>query len=374
MIRAAAPLAFALCALGCALAAGCAAPGEPTPRHPVVPAAVADLAAQQSGNSLVLRFTFPTRSTDREALPERPAMEIYRVKLPPGAAPAKNSPWRLAYTIPSEQADRYLQGDHVEFHDPLTPDDLAGPAGSSLGYKVRTREVKERSSADSNVIVVRSYPPPDPAQDVKAAVTEKAIAITWTTPAGAQNAQPPHFYRVYREEVESQGSARANTTNATVRVPFAMLDETADTRFEDRKFEFGRTYVYSVRSVARHDGVAVESDQPPGSMATITAGDVFPPAIPSGLEVALIPATGQTPAYVELSWAISAEPDLAGYYVYRSEDENSPGERISTEMLPSPAFRDISVQSGERYFYRVSALDRSGNESSKSSAVVADVP
>jgi len=42
--------------------------------------------------------------------------------------------------------------------------------------------------------------------------------------------------------------------------------------------------------------------------------------------------------------------------------------------LPSPAFRDISVQSGKRYYYRVSALDRAGNESPMSSAVVADVP
>jgi hypothetical protein len=374
MIRAAAPLAFALCVLGCALAAGCAAPGEPTPRHPVVPSPVTNLAAQQSGNSLVLRFTLPTRSTDREALPERPAIEIYRVKLPPGAAPAKSSPWRLAYTIPSEQADRYLQGDHIEFHDPLTPDDLSGPAGSSLGYKVRTREVKARSSADSNAVVVRAYPPPDPPQDVKAAVMEKAIEITWTAPADAQNAQPPHSYRVYREEVESPASDQANAANVAVESPFALLGETTDARFEDRNFEFGRTYVYSVRSVARHDGAVVESDQPPSSMATIAARDVFPPAAPSGLEAALIPATGQTPAYVELSWAISTEPDLAGYYVYRSEDETSPGERVSTEILPSPAFRDMSVQSGKRYFYRVIALDRSGNESPKSSAVVVDVP
>ena len=108
--------------------------------------------------------------------------------------------------------------------------------------------------------------------------------------------------------------------------------------------------------------------------AAVTARDVFPPAAPQGLEVAIIPATPQTPAYVELSWAISSEADLAGYYVYRSDSEATPGERINSEILPSPAFRDMSVVRGRRYFYSVSAVDRAGNESPKSSAVPAQVP
>ena len=106
----------------------------------------------------------------------------------------------------------------------------------------------------------------------------------------------------------------------------------------------------------------------------VTPRDVFPPATPTGLEVTIIPVTGQAPAYIELSWAINTEPDLAGYYVYRSDAENAPGERVNTEILPSPTFRDISVLPGRRYFYRVSAVDRAGNESPKTSAMQADVP
>jgi fibronectin type 3 domain-containing protein len=109
-------------------------------------------------------------------------------------------------------------------------------------------------------------------------------------------------------------------------------------------------------------------------MAAVTARDVFPPAAPTGIEAAVIPATSGVPAYIELSWAISPEADLAGYYVYRSEEEGSPGERTDTEILLSPAFRDMSVRPGRRYFYRVSALDRAGNESPKSSATAVDVP
>jgi len=87
-----------------------------------------------------------------------------------------------------------------------------------------------------------------------------------------------------------------------------------------------------------------------------------------------MPATPQGPAYIELSWEISSEPDLAGYRVYRSDLEESSGQRLNEELLPSPAFRDISVVAGKRYFYRVSAVDRAGNESSMSSAVPAEVP
>src|ERR1700688_3634560 len=142
MIRAAAPLAPAVCLLACALVAGCAAPGDPIARHPVVPLAVTDLGARQYGNAFDLTFTLPARSIDREALAEHPTIEIYRAALPLGAAADKKTAWRLVYTIPSEQVDPYLKGEHVEFRDPLTADDFARAAGSSIAYKVRTRESK----------------------------------------------------------------------------------------------------------------------------------------------------------------------------------------------------------------------------------------
>jgi fibronectin type 3 domain-containing protein len=124
--------------------------------------------------------------------------------------------------------------------------------------------------------------------------------------------------------------------------------------------------------VAQYGADFVESaDSAP---VQVTPRDTFPPAAPANLEITIVPATNQAPAYIELAWAISPEADLAGYAVYRSDAEDSPGERITTEILPSPTFRDISVLPGRRYYYRVSALDRAGNESPRSSAVQADVP
>jgi hypothetical protein len=41
--------------------------------------------------------------------------------------------------------------------------------------------------------------------------------------------------------------------------------------------------------------------------------------------------------------------------------------------LLSPAYRDTSVQPGHRYWYSVTAVDRSGNESVPSASVAVEV-
>ena len=369
MNRAAAPLAFAFSLFACALAAGCAAPGEPTARHPIVPVAIADLAVRQYGAAFALTFTMPARSMDREPLAEHPTIEIYRALLPPGGIPNKQTAWRLAYTIPSEQVDSYLNEGRIEFRDLLTPDDFGRPAGSLAAYKVQTRAGKTRSSTDSNIVTVRIYPAPEAPHDVHVKATESALVLTWAEAAPSPGATT-RSYRVYRGALDSDRLQDAS--QAKLESPLELAGTSSSPEFQDSHFEFGTTYRYTVRSVAQFGMDLVESaDSAP---AVFTPRDVFPPASPTNLEITIIPATGQAPAYIELAWAISPETDLAGYSVYRSDSTDSPGERVSTEILPSPTFRDMSVMPGKRYFYRVSALDRAGNESPKSSAVQADVP
>ena len=370
--RASASLGFALAALVSALAGGCAAPGEPTARHPVVPVPVADLGARQVGSEIVLTFTLPARSTDGEALAERPSIEIYRAELAPGAAVDRKTPWSLTFTIPPERVEAYLKNDRAEFHDPLASEVLAGPAGSHLAYLVRTRAARARASGDSNVAVLRTYPPPGAPGNVRTDVTESAIAIRWNetgTPQGAAFIG----YHVYRARLEpAQADAAPDASPVNAKSSPELLGNTTSPEYQDTHFEFGATYAYTIRSVAEFGTDVVESaDSVPEN---VTPRDIFPPAAPMGLEAAIVPATPQGSPYVELSWAISAEPDLGGYRVYRGDREDAAGERLNSELLPSPAFRDMSVVPGVRYFYRVSAVDRSGNESPMSSAVPTQVP
>jgi hypothetical protein len=372
MIRAALPLTLAFCIVTCVLAAGCAAPGDPVARRPVVPLPVTDLDARQSGGSFLLTFTLPERSMDREALAEHPSIEIYRTELPPGGIVTKQTVWRLAYMIPSERVDSYLKGSRIEFSDSITADDFARPPGSLVAYKIRTRAVKERASTDSNLITPRIFPAPGAPRDVRVSVTEPALIVNWagaSLPPGASSV----VYRVYRAEMESgEENPPSDLSKAKLKAPLALAGSSPLAEFRDEHFEFGKTYVYTVRTAAQFGADFAESaDSAP---AIVTPRDVFPPAVPTGLEITIIPATPEALAYVELSWAISPEGDLAGYSVYRSDAADAPGERISTEILPSPTFRDMSLQPGRRYFYSVSALDRAGNESPRSSPVAVDVP
>jgi hypothetical protein len=322
---------------------------------------------------MALTFNLPRQSTDREPLAESPTIEIYRATLSPGTAPDKKTAWRLVYSIPPERVDSYLNGDRIEFRDPLTPDDFAGAAGSSLAYMVRTRVVKTRASGDSNIFTARIYPPPCAPRDLHVSVTESSIVLSWSEPLAEGAAPKPTGYRAYRAEIESgEPPAPQDVSQAKLKSPLTLQGSSTSPEFSDTHFEFGHSYLYTVRAIVQYGADAIESGD--SAPAIVAPRDTFPPATPAGLQTTIIPATPEAPARVELSWAISSEPDLAGYNVYRSDREDAPGERINTELLPSPTFRDTSVVSGRRYFYRVSAVDNSGNESPLSPAVQIDVP
>jgi hypothetical protein len=370
MNRATAGIALAICVSACALQGACAAPGDPTARHPVVPAAISNLSTHQSGNAVILTFSLPQQSTDRAALSESPTVEIYRASIPAGAAPDRKAPWRLVYTIPSERADSYLKDGHVEFSDPVTPEQLANAGGSSTAYMVRTRIAQTKVSGDSNFSAVAIHPAPEAPRDLRVAVTESALKIDWSgkTPVEASALT----YRVYRSEMEPGQSTLQDLSQAKVKSPAEMVGTSSTLEYFDSHFEFDRTYLYTVRAVTQAGPDSVESND--SAPVMVTPRDTFAPAAPQGLEAAVVPATPANSTYVDLSWGISSEADLAGYYVYRSDREDTTGVRISEQILPSPTFRDISVMAGQRYFYRVTAVDHAGNESSKSSAVQTDVP
>ncbi len=142
--------------------------------------------------------------------------------------------------------------------------------------------------------------------------------------------------------------------------------------FRDTQIQFGKTYVYTVRSVAQYPDVQVESLDSP--FADVTPLDTFPPSAPQGLVAVFVPAQGASPAFLDLSWSSSAENDIAGYNIYRSDQQGTAGEKHNPELLPSPAFRDMNAVPGHRYFYTVTAVDRAGNESPASAAASGEIP
>jgi hypothetical protein len=398
----------------------CAAPGEPVARRAPVPAPITNLAAEQSGNSATLTFVLPHYTIEHKLLKRPPDIEIYRsfsstppsntvasssappiAESPtsPGAAPVasaapattmpvaeatSSSPGlSLLITIPSALASHYEQDGAVRYTDQWTPDILKQYRGKFAVYMVRTAESRKKTSPDSNLAGARVYPAPNPISDLKAQLARSAIDLTWTapqqTPVGP--APPIKAYEIYRSEISS--GKTSNTTAATPEVlPIPGKKESAaqpqkiatteSASYEDIDISLGATYQYSVRSTVEDSGESVESAD--SNAVTITMRDVFPPSAPTGLVAVPVPAENGTSPHLDLSWNVNPETDVTGYNVYRSEQESTPGPRLNSQLLPTPVFSDMSAVAGQHYFYRVTAVDRSGNESQPSAAVSAEVP
>ena len=362
---------FALFLAG--LLAGCGAPGEPQPPSPPIPVAVTDLAGHQQGNGVQLIFTLPERTTSGDRLAEPPAIEIFRGSLKPDGKP-DNKSFRLVYTIPGALADAYSSQGKLHFTDPIAPEELRAHSGLQLVYRVRARASKKKSSADSNAVAVKLYSVAEKIAMVTANVTPNAIELSWPKPQTAESNgnENPLAYHVYRGELDTSGPGPADgdLSQAKWKNPPSLLAPAQSNCYRDTFFEFGKTYVYLVRSVTIAEGNPIESDD--SAPVIVTARDSFPPAAPQNVVALVLPGVdgGQV---VELSWSINVEADLAGYRVYRSEKQGERGKVLQEGLLQSPAYRDSSAVAGNRYWYSVTAVDQAGNESVSSDAVLADL-
>lgn len=97
---------------------------------------------------------------------------------------------------------------------------------------------------------------------------------------------------------------------------------------------------------------------------TCGGGDITPPLPPVGL--AAVGGDGQ----VDLDWSDNTEPDLSGYNVQRSLDGSS-FTQINGALVVGSLYSDATVSNGTTYWYAVTAVDTSSNESGQSALVFA---
>ena len=369
------PLFPVFCFLFSVSFSGCGAPGDPVPPSPTVPVAVSDLVARQAGDGVELFFSLPSRTVLGEKLGTAPAVEIVRGSLKPSGAPDPQS-FRAVYTIPGALVGNYFAAGHVRFTDPISPLETKTHPGRTYAYLVRTRLSTKRASSDSNVVTARVFPVPQPISSVRPEGTETAVNLTWPAPTETSAGDPLagiSGYHVYRGEIDPHAPAPASKDLSATRwiSPPVLLGPATTNSYSDAQFEFGKAYVYLVRTVIPADGSEIESDN--SEPVTVMPLDTFPPAAPHGLVAAVLPGATRSAFVVDLSWSSNLETDLAGYRVYRSEQEGARGELITPDLLPVPAVRDGSVALGHRYWYTVTAVDRAGNESGPSRPVAVDI-
>jgi hypothetical protein len=365
---------FSIAMLGFLLLGGCGAPGEPQPPSPPIPSPISDLTARQQGNGVQLVFTLPVRTVAGERLAEPPAIEIFRGALKPNGSP-DNKSFKLVFTIPGALADHYATQGKINFTDPLPAEELRAHPGATYAYCIRTRASTKKDSADSNLAAEKVYPVAERIASLDAHVTQSAIELTWLAPAlgAAGNANETLAgYHVYRGELDPTLALPQSGDLSQVKwkSPPILLATSQSNSYRDTLFDFGKSYVYQVKSLVIAEGNPIESDD--SAPAIVTPRDTFPPAAPQNVVAAEIPEADGA-ITVELSWSINLETDLAGYRVYRSQAPGARGEPLQVELLSAPAYRDLSVQPGHRYWYTVTAVDRAGNESELSEAAAADL-
>jgi len=264
-----------------------------------------------------------------------------------------------------------------------------------MGFALYTVEVlnrADRSAGISNQAHVPLVPTISPFSGFTALPTAPGVLISWQCPpASVRRTNLKYLFRIYRRP-ESSPNARAtkiaevDATECAVGpnglVPLSSSASSASpssaetnapeehdkiiTSYLDQTSEWESTYFYrgtvvSVIETAGKPAVEVEGDDTPE--VKVFAHDVFPPAVPSGLQ-AVFSGPGQQ-KFIDLIWAPVKDADLDGYNVYRHE-EGGAAVKLNSAPVKMPAFRDTQVVPGKKYFYSVSAVDQRGNESARS--------
>jgi len=357
---------------GTAALVGCGVPGAPKPPSLELPEPVTDLRAVRKGDRVYLDWTVPTETTDRLALRHLGPTRICRrlnaamgeCANPVGEIPAPQLPRRRsAQQNRSAKPAPKMQATYI---DNLPRTLLVEIPRARIFYAISVLNENGRSAGISNIVQVPAVAAVPPPSDFRAQVAAEGIVLSWTAvPHAPEIPGLRHIYRVYRRP-------EGGTTDTVAgEVPF---DASSWARLVDHSFEWEKTYSYraTVVTLIAEEGkpeTQFEGDDTPA--VTVFAHDVFPPAVPSGLQ-AVFSGVGQQP-FIDLIWAPDTDADLAGYNVLRHEAGAEPV-KINSELVKTPAFRDMNVASGKIYFYSVSAVDVRGNESARSQEASEAVP
>ena len=77
---------------------------------------------------------------------------------------------------------------------------------------------------------------------------------------------------------------------------------------------------------------------------------------------------------VDLSWNASNSQNIAGYNVYRGADGVNWGRINAGGLIASTVYSDSTVSNGSTYYYAATAVNTSGKESVKSTAIRVIIP
>ncbi len=347
------------------MAPTCGKRRPPLPPVERIPQRTESLSGAQRGNQVVLSWPAPRRNAAECSVQSIRRVDVYRVAEKP------NSP--LPMTEDEFAARATLIGsvsyDEIKrASDSLTYTDTLELAGvpARLRYAVRYVNAAGQSAAFSNFYLMEPAPKvAGPPTIIKSGneSSETANTITWEAPkTNTDGSTPVNLlgYNIYRSD--------AGKPQTSLRL--LNQEPITATQYQDRSFRFGDKYVYVVRSVSLgSEGKPIESlDSNQFPLAPL---DIYPPAAPENLSI------GSSPGKLSIFWVANSEPDLAGYYLFRSIDPTLPKDKwvnLTPTLYTKTTFADQNVEAGKKYYYYVVAVDTTGNRSPLSEVASDTVP
>jgi hypothetical protein len=374
MKRPSAKAVFALTAT--ALLAACGAPGIPLPPSLELAKPVADLRAVRKGDRVYLQWTVPTETTNRTAIRYYGPTDICRsvgkevttcgtpvgeVTPPAGLPRAARASSGRSKRKKTSSATKVT----ANYVDTLPGSAFSSPVGE-IAYAVEVLNQDRRSAGLSIQVGVPSAPTLPPPSGFKASLNRDGIWLSWDAVSPPSSLPGLQFrYRVYRRD---QGGT-TDTLVGELPLQASLLPQLLDRNFEWEKAYEYRANVVTVMTQPDQPEIEVEGADTPS--VKVLAHDVFPPAVPEGLQAGFSGVV--QPPFIDLIWSPDIDADLAGYNVYRGEEGERPV-KLNAELLKTPSYRDTNLQPGKKYFYSVSAVDVRGNESARSEPASERVP
>ncbi|HSS19345.1 MAG TPA: fibronectin type III domain-containing protein [Pyrinomonadaceae bacterium] len=322
------------------------------------------LSGVQRGNQVILSWPAPARNASDQSVQSIRRIDIYRLAERPGAPLAlTEEEFATRSTLIGSVTDSEIRSgmDTMYYVDTL---ELAGQP-TRLRYAVRYVNAAGQRASFSNFLLLepaaRIALPPTMIVTGKEK-SEEVLTITWQPPASNIDGSTPVNllgYNVYRvAEPESEALQPIND---------ALI---SGTQYQDRNFKFGETYRYVVRAVSLGtEGGQVESLN--SNSISISPVDTYPPSAPASITIAAAPGR------LSIFFPANPESDVVGYNLYRSTDPDLAKNRwnkLHPGLLTRTTFQDERVESGQRYYYYLTAVDRAGNVSPPSEVVSETVP
>lgn len=130
---------------------------------------------------------------------------------------------------------------------------------------------------------------------------------------------------------------------------------------------WGTQYRFQIAAVDHSGNISAKSNDV--RAAPLSPADTTPPDIPTNLKATM---SGDYLSIV-LSWTASNASDIAGYYVFYSPD-NLTYSKLNATPVQGESFSMDDIEGNKRYYFKLSAVDQSGNESQLTKEVLIKTP